>query len=258
MIVEFSKYQGAGNDFIIVDCRKNELALSEKNIAFLCHRRFGIGADGLMTIHNSDVADFDMKYYNSDGKEASMCGNGGRCIALFAVKNNIATKKMIFSAIDGLHSAIVTDNEVNLAMSDVNKIIELQDGYFLNTGSPHFVKIVEDIEKVDVYTEGKALADDKRFAPLRTNVNFIEISKDKIKVATYERGVEDETLACGTGTVASAIVLYKYHYTKKMPVIMHAKGGVLKVSFVVSDNRFTDIILSGPAEIVFKGIIDIQ
>jgi len=257
MKIEFSKYHGAGNDFIIVDSRKNELILSEKNIAFLCHRRFGIGGDGLMTIHKSDVADFDMKYYNSDGKEASMCGNGGRCISLFALKNNIATNKMIFSAIDGLHSAIVTDNEVNLAMTDVNEIIELKDGYFLNTGSPHFVKIVEDIEKVDVYIEGKALADDKRFAPQRTNVNFIELSKDKIKIATYERGVEDETLACGTGTVAAAIVANNFNLTSKMPVKLAAKGGNLSVSFTKKQNTFTDIILTGPAEFVFSGIIEL-
>ncbi|HOZ31001.1 MAG TPA: diaminopimelate epimerase [Bacteroidales bacterium] len=257
MTIQFSKYQGAGNDFIIIDCRKNKHELTEKYIQFLCNRRFGIGADGLMTIHNSTDTDFAMKYYNSDGKEASMCGNGGRCIARYAFNNNIAKDNMVFSAIDGTHSAYVKNNYIELSMADVEDVKQLKDGFFLNTGSPHFIKIVNDISQIDVRAEGLKLANDKRFAPDRTNVDFIDIKDDKIRIATYERGVENETLACGTGAVAAAIVLFKYNFIKKTSVSINAKGGVLIVSFKKSTKKFANIILSGPAEKVFNGTIEV-
>ncbi|HNQ68171.1 MAG TPA: diaminopimelate epimerase [Bacteroidales bacterium] len=258
MIVEFSKYQGAGNDFIIIDCRNNEIKLTEEQIKLLCDRRFGIGADGMMTIYDSLLADFAMKYYNSNGKEASMCGNGGRCIAKYAVDNNIAKTRMVFSAFDGLHSAFVSDEKIQLSMADVKDIHTFEDGFFLNTGSPHFVKIVDDINKVNVRTEGLKLANDKRFAPERTNVNFIDIENNTIRIATYERGVEDETLACGTGAVAAAIVAIKHKYTNITPVKLLAKGGTLFVNFIKLDDTFTNIVLIGPAEFVFSGKFDLQ
>ncbi|MDD3858864.1 MAG: diaminopimelate epimerase [Bacteroidales bacterium] len=258
MIVEFSKYQGAGNDFIIIDCRNNEIKLTEEQIKFLCDRRFGVGADGLMTIYDSPLADFAMKYYNSNGKEASMCGNGGRCIAKYAVDNNIAKPRTLFSAFDGLHSAFVSDEEIQLSMTDVKDIVEFEDGFFLNTGSPHFVKVVDNIDLVDVRTEGIRLANDQRFAPLRTNVNFIDIKENTIRIATFERGVEDETLACGTGAVAAAIISVNYKYTHQTPARILAKGGTLKVDFIKLDNIFTNIILTGPAAFVYCGKIELQ
>lgn len=257
MKIEFSKYQGAGNDFIIIDCRAKDINLSEPQITLLCDRRFGIGADGLMSIHNSSETDFEMKYYNSDGKEASMCGNGGRCIALFAYKNRISDKKMRFNAIDGVHHAEIKDKLISLSMSDVKEITEFRDGYFLNTGSPHFVKFVEDIESINVFTTGKSIADEARFAPERTNVNFVEQTGMQTKIATFERGVENETLACGTGAVASAIALHYAGLQNVLPVKIKAKGGILEVNFEYKNNLFEKVFLTGPAEFVFKGEIEI-
>lgn len=257
MKIEFSKYQGAGNDFIIIDCRAKHHNLDEKQISLLCNRRFGIGADGLMSIHNSSETDFEMKYYNSDGKEASMCGNGGRCIALYAYRNKISGKKMRFNATDGVHHAEISDNLISLSMSDVNIITEYPDGYFLDTGSPHFVKFVENLDSIDVSVTGKSIADEARFAPNRTNVNFVEYSEKTIKIATFERGVEDETLACGTGAVAAAIVLHKAGKGNTVPVKLLAKGGELLVSFNVAEKKYNKLILSGPAEFIFNGWIEI-
>jgi len=255
MIIEFSKYQGAGNDFIIIDCRKRNVKLTKKQIEFLCNRRFGVGADGLMTIYNSTMAEFEMKYYNSDGLEASMCGNGGRCIARYAFHNKIAGSQMSFLASDGLHKAIIKIDQISLSMSDVKAIQYLGDGFFLNTGSPHFVKIVKNIDEIDVGVEGLKLANDKRFAPNRTNVDFVDLKDKRIRIATYERGVENETLACGTGAVASALVLYKNHSTDTIPVIIYTKGGILSVHFTKEQESFVNIVLSGPAEFVYKGEI---
>ncbi len=257
MKIEFSKYQGAGNDFIIIDCRANHHNLDEKQISLLCNRRFGIGADGLMSIHNSSETDFEMRYYNADGKEASMCGNGGRCIALYAYRNKISGKKMRFNATDGVHHAQVSDNLISLSMLDVKVITEFPDGYFLDTGSPHFVKFVEDIDSINVLTTGKSISNDSRFAPDRTNVNFIELSEKTIKIATFERGVEDETLACGTGAVASAIALFHDGLQKSSPIKLQAKGGNLEVGFEFTNGIFQNIILTGPAEFVFKGSIEV-
>lgn len=255
MTLTFDKYQGAGNDFIIIDNRDGKQNLSCQEISTLCDRRFGIGADGLILVEKSDIADFAMKFYNSDGKTASMCGNGGRCIAKYAFDHKIAGKNMIFSAEDGIHEAsIINDESVKIKMIDVNGITIFDDGMWTNTGVPHFVKFVDDINNVNVKTEGRKLADDKRFAPDRTNVNFTDKAHG-YRIATYERGVEGETLACGTGTVATALCI-NAKYSISSPIDILAKGGLLKVYFEKKNCEYKNIWLEGPAIKVFEGKTD--
>ena len=255
MTLKFDKYQGAGNDFVIINNLDGKLNLSEEQIARLCDRRFGIGADGLILVEKSDEADFAMKFYNSDGKTASMCGNGGRCIAKYAFNNKIASKTMKFTAEDGIHEAEIIDSEnVRIKMIDVSEVKVFDDGMWTNTGVPHFVKFVDDIDKVDIATEGRKLADDKRFAPERTNVNFSD-NANGFRLRTYERGVEGETLACGTGTVATALCINTKNGTHS-PIALKAKGGLLKVYFEKKENGYKNIWLEGPAVKVFEGKID--
>jgi len=255
VLVNFYKYHGAGNDFIIIDARKIDLSIfTTDRIADLCNRRLGIGADGLMLLNNCDISDFSMKYYNSDGKEGSMCGNGGRCIAYFAYNLGVSNKKGCFSAIDGLHDfEIVNDSEVNLLMSDVNSFYVLSDGYFVNTGSPHFVMFYDDISGIDVNIEGKRIRNDKRFSPLGLNANFVCINNNVLHIRTYERGVENETLACGTGAVAAAISYCLKTEKKLNEYTIIAKGGILNVSFNKEDETYKNIWLRGPVQIVYKG-----
>jgi len=254
MILKFSKYQGAGNDFVLIDNRKNKIQLSEKQIKNLCHRRFGVGADGLMLLETDQTTNFKMKYYNSDGKEGTMCGNGGRCIVAFAKEIGIIQKHYHFTAIDGSHEAILKDSEVNLKMSDVNDIKQFESDWFLDTGSPHAVEVVKNISEVKVASEGKKLRYDQRFGTEGTNVNFIEINNNKLKIRTYERGVEAETYACGTGAVASAIIANQID-TSQNKFILEALGGTLEVSFDRNNNSYTNIWLKGPAVKVFSGEI---
>ncbi|MBN2667823.1 MAG: diaminopimelate epimerase [Bacteroidales bacterium] len=255
MNIEFYKYHGAGNDFILIDNRNNTLKLSNEQIHFLCDRRFGIGADGLMLLNASKEFDFDMKYYNSDGYEGSMCGNGGRCIVAFAKYLGIEKKHYIFNAIDGLHEAFFEDDLVKLKMNKVNSVAQIDNEWFLNTGSPHVVQFVENIEKTEVSTLGKILRFDARFGEAGTNVNFIEANLENIKIRTFERGVEAETYACGTGSVASAIAAHQ-----KTPeinaYIIQALGGTLYVNFEFKDGIYQNIWLKGPAKQVYKGVIN--
>ena len=255
--ISFYKYHGAGNDFIMVDARAEDESLFTTGLVKqLCDRHTGIGADGLILLLPSDDKDFHMKYFNSDGNESTMCGNGGRCITVFARDQGIIKDKAIFTGIDGDHIAYIRDNLlVRLKMIDVDNIIQMEQGYFLNTGSPHFVLVKKDIENLDVFNEGRTIRHWPDFAPGGANVNFIEmIDKNEIAVRTYERGVENETLSCGTGSVASAITSYFIHRPDKSSYTIHTRGGKLKVSFQPGENNsFTDIWLEGPAEYVFKG-----
>ncbi len=260
--IRFSKYQGTGNDFIIIDNREERF--NGDDIAFinhLCNRRFGIGADGLMLLENSGNTSFRMRYFNSDGREGSMCGNGGRCIAAFAVHNNLIINKSSFSfdAVDGLHEASYNNGVVSLKMLDVTEVNNYSGDYFLNTGSPHFVRFVENCDKVAVFDEGKTLRWSDQFKPNGTNVNFVEkIDQNHIKVRTFERGVEDETLSCGTGVVASSIAAYKSYETSNN-VNIDVLGGKLQVSFQPIDgNTYKNIWLTGPATFVFEGTIDMK
>jgi len=250
--MKFDKYQGAGNDFVIVNNLDGKYNLSGEQIARLCDRRFGIGADGLILVEKSDKADFAMKFYNSDGKTASMCGNGGRCIARYAFDHKFASKTMKFVAEDGLHEAEIIDSEnVKIKMIDVDGITIFDDGMWTNTGVPHFVKFVDDIDDVDIDIDGCRLADDKRFAPERANVNFTD-NANGFRLRTYERGVEGETLACGTGTVATALCINTKNGTSS-PIALKAKGGLLKVYFEKNNNGYENIWLEGPAIKVFEG-----
>jgi diaminopimelate epimerase len=260
MNLTFHKYQGAGNDFIIIDNRTNYLKVDEKLFASLCDRRFGIGADGIILLQKSDSYDFEMIYANSDGKPSTMCGNGGRCVVAFAHSLGIFDTETTFMAIDGLHYAkMIAHNQVSLKMIDVNTIEQCEDGYFLNTGSPHLVVYTDDIDKLDVYTEGKKIRYNDRFREEGTNVNFVEDKGDQLLIRTYERGVEGETLACGTGATAVALVdMMSKGLTGKHTIKLKALGGDLAITASTSDGiSFTDIYLEGGAKKVFEGVIEI-
>jgi diaminopimelate epimerase len=254
----FYKYQGTGNDFIMIDNRthifpKNNTKLINK----LCDRRFGIGADGLILLENEPGADFRMVYYNSDGNESTMCGNGGRCIVAFAKFLGMIENEADFVAIDGPHRAIIDDKGlVSLQMKDVNTVTIYEDYVFLDTGSPHHVEIVNDLASMDVKKVGAAIRYSGTYGEKGSNVNFVSQDRtDKFSVRTYERGVEDETLSCGTGVTAVAIAMKVLGKTEADVVKLSTPGGQLEVSFLTDGNQFKEIFLTGPAAYVFKGTI---
>jgi diaminopimelate epimerase len=258
MTIVFNKYQGTGNDFIIIDNRK--CIINPENselIKKLCDRRFGIGADGLILICENHQYDFEMKYFNSDGFEGSMCGNGGRCSSAFAIRESIAGKELTFKAIDGVHKAIMEDGIIRLNMNDVKEHKIIKGNYFINTGSPHCIIFSKDLDNIDVNAEGKLVRWSDDYAPEGTNVNFVEIKGNEIVVRTFERGVEEETLSCGTGVTASAIASVLSGQIDIIPVRVKAKGGNLSVSLRIDQDNITDIWLSGPATFVFEGMIDV-
>ncbi|MCB0550383.1 MAG: diaminopimelate epimerase [Phaeodactylibacter sp.] len=257
----FYKYQGTGNDFVMVDQRESiYLRRTDTNtIARLCHRRFGIGADGLILLQQHPDCDFEMVYFNADGGEGSMCGNGGRCIVAFARQLGIIEENCQFIAVDGPHAArIRPDGWVELQMSDVENVEQGAGSCFMNTGSPHYVEFVDDLGQINIIQRGREVRYSKRFKQEGTNVNFVEPFEGGISVATYERGVEDETLSCGTGVTASAIA----HYLRKpsmglgpQTVPVRVKGGRLEVRFTPQPGRFTNIWLCGPALLVYEGVV---
>ncbi|MCB9202316.1 MAG: diaminopimelate epimerase [Flavobacteriales bacterium] len=258
MKLHFSKYQGAGNDFVIIDNRKNDITLTEKQVYFLCDRHFGIGADGLILLENHNDLDFYMKYYNSDGNESTMCGNGGRCIVRFASDLGIIKEKTTFLATDGLHHANVFPESIQLQMIDVEQIKNINNDYVINTGSPHYVQFVSDINNFNVYKEGNKIRYSELFKIEGINVNFVEeISENHIYVRTYERGVEDETLACGTGITASVLAYSQKKNLNSAKINVDALGGKLNVCFTKENNIFTNVWLEGGAEFVFSGEINI-
>jgi len=258
MKIEFSKYQGTGNDFILIDNRNQIFDPANQTlIEKLCDRKFGIGADGLMLLQRHLPYDFEMVYFNSDGRQSSMCGNGGRCIVKFAHDLKIIQNKCRFLAIDGEHDAIVNGEEISLKMNDVDSIEINNDNFYLNTGSPHYVKYVKELNNYQVFNEGKAIRYNDRFKSVGTNVNFIEWLDDHLFVRTYERGVEGETLSCGTGVTAAALAAsIKQNLTGSVKI--KTLGGNLKIKFNrLSENKFNNIWLEGPATFVFKGEIEI-
>ena len=263
MQINFSKYQGTGNDFVLIDNRKNVIDPNDTSlISLLCHRKFGIGADGLMLLEDSEEYDFTMRYFNSDGKEASMCGNGGRCIVAFAHQIGIIKNNTQFIAIDGVHQANLQDVSatltVSLKMQDVSQIEQGDHNFYLNTGSPHYVEFLENQNDLDVYQKGHAIRYSKRFAKEGTNVNFVTIHQDYLQVTTYERGVEDETLSCGTGVVASALCASITKGNTSGTFKVQTKGGKLSVHYQRNNqNQFSNIWLEGPATLVFNGSIKI-
>jgi len=260
MLISFYKYQGTGNDFIIIDNRDLKFNRTDNALVTkLCDRRFGIGADGLMLLQNKQGYDFEMVYYNSDGNESSMCGNGGRCIVEFARSIGLVKEKAHFIATDGNHDALVQTGFITLKMKDVKDVEINSDFSFLNTGSPHYVAFVNDVEHYNVVDEGKKVRNNQRFKTEGTNVNFIEKKYNELFVRTYERGVEGETYSCGTGVTAAALVAALRNVSTAQDYCdIKTLGGNLKVKFNQhTDNSFTDVWLEGPATFVFKGEINI-
>ena len=258
MQLEFFKYQGTGNDFVMIDNRNGvfdpeDLAL----VRSLCDRKFGIGADGLILIQNHPRFDFECVYFNADGSK-SLCGNGSRCAVEFSRTLGIIKDNTTFLAIDGAHEAFIKDGLVHLKMNNVNGITRQGDDYYLNTGSPHYVRFVDEVKKVDVFQDGRAVRYSDQFKKDGINVNFTEsIGVGSIFVRTYERGVEDETLSCGTGVTACALI--SGLKGMKSPVSVSTLGGELSISFVrTGEEKFENIYLIGPAQFVFAGKIDIQ
>lgn len=263
MKMHFHKYQATGNDFIIIDTREENLVLEEKDIRLLCDRHFGIGSDGLIIFGNSDKADFSMQFFNPDGSGGMMCGNGGRSIVKFASDKSVISNSCSFIAPDGLHLATINNDIVSLKMVNPTLLQEFEDGFYINTGTSHFVVFENDLSKINIIEKGRALRYDKRFLAYNgCNVNFVEeISTNNLQIQTYERGVEDLTLACGTGICAAAIT---YSIKKSLPcgqntVNIKAKGGDLQVKFIKHpDNTFTEVHLIGKATKVFEGEINIS
>jgi diaminopimelate epimerase len=268
IMLRFTKMNGAGNDFILIDNRAGEVRLDRSRIARLCDRHRGIGADGILLLEKaSNNADFRMRYFNADGGEAEMCGNGARCFARFANKIAGAQKRISFETPAGVIAAELVNDLVTLQMTEptdlrINmKLPVTNEGktvHFINSGVPHVVIPVSRVDDVDVRREGSAIRSHNTFSPNGANVNFIEKrGSDKLAVRTYERGVEDETLACGTGVVASALI-FAIIEKANGPITVIARGGdELQVGFERSDNRFRNVTLTGPAEFVFEGTIEI-
>ena len=276
-VMKLYKYQGAGNDFLIADNRDGSIALTAQQVAKLCDRRYGIGADGLMLLESSEDYDFRMVYYNSDGSGGMMCGNGGRCIVAFAADRGL--KHFDFDAADGFHTAQILEDRsgvkiVRLKMKDVHGYEQYEsltgvnvqsDGYFLDTGTRHYVRFVSGLEEYDVVTEGRDVRyNAKDLQPVGANVNFVEPCDGGVKVRTYEKGVEDETFACGTGIVASCLASY-VHGLKPTVICqdgrvrydVRAKRDGLSVDFI-PDQLAKDVWLTGPATYVAQIIIDID
>ena len=258
MTLTFYKYQGTGNDFVIIDNRKGDIELSTQQVRHLCDRRFGIGADGLMLLQELPGYDFEMVYYNADGRESTMCGNGGRCLTRFAYDMGMHQEKFRFLAVDGEHEAILGEQGwIHLKIKDVDGVDNHHGDFVLDTGSPHYIKPVEHVMDVNVFDEGRNIRYSKEFEKNGINVNFVESYGDKIIVRTYERGVEDETYSCGTGVTASALV-FAHNDNGFNRVEVKTKGGNLAVEFdKTGEQRFGNIWLCGPAVFVFKGIIHI-
>lgn len=255
MSITFYKYQGTGNDFIIIDNRKETFPKNEINlVSKLCNRHFGIGADGLILLENDATSDFKMIYFNADGSQ-TMCGNGGRCAVAFAKRLNIIDSKTTFTAFDGTHYAEINNDIISLHMIDVNEII-LNDRYtFANTGTQHHVEIVADLDNFPVFEKGKDIRHNI-YGKKGSNVNFVEqVNNNTFRVRTYEKGVEDETLACGTGVTAVAIAMHATKKTTETSIKLPVEGGLLEVCFDEENGNYTNIFLKGPAVCVFKGEI---
>jgi diaminopimelate epimerase len=254
MKIHFYKYQATGNDFIIIDAMKSDMKLKSDQIRKMCNRHFGIGADGLMTISPSDEYDFQMTYYNADGYEGSMCGNGGRSIICYANSHGLAGVETKFEAAGSVYKGWIEEDELILGMNDV-KVPELTNDLMIDTGSPHVIVPVEFLENYDVSREGRRIREERIYQPKGVNVNFInEHTKNEISQRTYERGVEAETLSCGTGAVAGAVYQATRHELKNTTVMVHMPGGDLKVYLIRSGDIY-NAFLSGPAAFVFEGDI---
>ncbi len=253
MEIPFKKYHGAGNDFILINGFGFKGNLSSDIIHRMCDRHFGIGADGLIIIRPSAAHSFEMKYFNADGNEGSMCGNGGRCAAQFVSDNNLAEKELAFLAYDGVHRAKILADGVLLEMMDINVIHKEDNHYFIDSGSPHYITFVDHLDSYEVNEQGRKIR--YGYREDGTNVNFVEEKEDAFHIRTYERGVENETLACGTGVTAAAVAIAERSAKTLNEVHLKARGGDLTVYLEKSEKGYTDIWLKGPAENVFEGVI---
>ena len=257
MKIPFTKYQGTGNDFVLIDNRqdffpKNDISL----ISAIAKSKFGVCADGVILLENFKEGDFSMIYYNADGSQ-SLCGNGSRCAVQFAKDLSIIEDRAIFQTFDGIHYAFIRNGMIYFSLLDVNKIDVRGTHYFMNNGSPHYVEFVKNVDNIDVFLKGSSIRNSSEFAPGGTNVNFVEVQADLLKVRTYERGVEAETLSCGTGVTASALVA-AVTYELKSPIQVMTRGGLLTVTFEkLGSENFHKIYLAGPALKVFEGSIDL-
>lgn len=266
MDIEFWKFHGTGNDFILIDCREKKISLKKKTISRLCNRHTGIGADGLISIEKNSSLAFSMIYYNSDGNVGSMCGNGARCAVAFVYDRDSSSGKMKFEASDGIHEALIIKQEkdvthVGVSLADVNSVTSSGEAVILDTGSPHYVLFVDSMNDLDVVEEGRKIRYSDTFRQNGINVNFVELHKKSLSVRTYERGVEWETLSCGTGVCAVAIAAsFRYgKYNKSEEIKVLTRGGELTVSFTrVAKEKFTNIWLTGPAAEVFYGFISVE
>ncbi|WP_298533470.1 diaminopimelate epimerase [uncultured Algibacter sp.] len=257
MRTTFYKYQGTGNDFVMIDNRQQIFDKNNtKHVAFLCDRRFGIGADGLILLENHRDYDFKMVYYNADGNESSMCGNGGRCLVAFAKQLGVIKDKAVFEAIDGLHHASIEGDIVKLQMVDVDKVEMYDNHVFLDTGSPHHIQFEEDIQGFNIKVKGAEIRYGSPYNEAGSNVNFVKkINETAFRVRTYERGVEDETLSCGTGVTAVAIAMHVLGETDRNQVKLNVEGGELEVCFEEQNGTYNNVWLIGPAKMVFEGTI---
>ncbi len=256
MDFNFSKYQGTGNDFILIDNRYLDFPKETSPIQRLCDRKFGIGADGLILIESHPDHDYKMVYFNADGTQ-SLCGNGSRCAFAFAKALNIVNHSATFEAIDGVHSIKKEDGKIHFSLFDLPlSISETNGDYYLDTGSPHYVRFVDDVETQPVVEEGRKIRNLSAYSSQNgTNVNFAQLLKDRVKIRTYERGVENETLSCGTG--ATAVALVASQQGLESPITIETRGGDLLVYFEIENEFFRNIWLAGPAEKVFDGTISL-
>ena len=255
MKLQFSKYQGTGNDFILIDNRNGSFPASIPLIQKLCDRRFGIGADGIILIENHSELDYRMIYFNSDGTQ-SLCGNGSRCGFAFAKSLGMVADSAKFETTDGVHDIKEVNGTIHFNLLDIENVIsEVGEDRFLNAGSPHYIRFVNDVDEIDVFVEGKEIRNLSAYSSQNgTNVNFAQLLQDRVLVRTYERGVEDETLSCGTGVTAVALVAAQLGYNS--PVNVETSGGNLRVEFMQTESGFQNIWLTGPVEFVFTGTVE--
>ena len=253
MLVKFNKYQGTGNDFVIIDLTKDDFKFSQNQIKKICDRKHGIGADGLILISNHNSLSFEMKFFNPDGS-TSFCGNGSRCAVLFCFHQGIVQSNCSFMTNDGIHQGqVLEDEKIKISIKSPVIVDKLSNGDFeVNTGSPHYVQVTESLDNIDFNNYCKSIRNNDKYFQDGININLVKIEDDFLDMRTYERGVEDETLSCGSGVTATALAI-AYENKIENSLLVKTRGGKLKVDFERSENKFGKIFLIGSAKFVFSG-----